>query len=177
MAAGIRWRGREVIGAVDLVHVLVAVALTYALGFERDLRGSPAGDRVFALIGIAAGLVGVFAVNGAPNTLQGVLTGIGFIGAAVVFRQDLGRVQLVRGLTTAGALFAAVAIGAAAGEGRLLLATVATAIALLVLEMRYIRGLMLLDGRRWAGRFRDDEAPAQPLPAAVNRPDRDADDQ
>jgi putative Mg2+ transporter-C (MgtC) family protein len=166
-----------VTGAVDLVHVTVAVALTYALGFERDLRGSAAGDRVFALIGIAAGLTGVFAVNGSPNALQGVLTGIGFIGAAVVFRQDLGRVQLVRGLTTAAALFAAVAIGAAAGEGRLLLATVATAIALLVLEMRYIRVLMLLDGRRWAGRFRDDEAPAQPIPAAAGQPGREPDDQ
>jgi uncharacterized membrane protein YhiD involved in acid resistance len=43
----------------ELVHVLVAVALTYALGFERDLRGSPAGDRVFALLGVAAGIVGV----------------------------------------------------------------------------------------------------------------------
>jgi putative Mg2+ transporter-C (MgtC) family protein len=65
----------------ELVHVLVAVALTYALGFERDLRGSPAGDRVFALLGVAAGIVGVFAVEGSPNALQGVLTGIGFIGA------------------------------------------------------------------------------------------------
>lgn len=57
-------------------------------------------------------------MEGSPNALQGVLTGIGFIGAAVLFRQDLGRVQLVGGLTTAAALFAAVAIGAAAGEGR-----------------------------------------------------------
>ncbi len=52
-------------GAAEIVHLLVAVALTYALGFERDLRGAPAGDRVFALIGAAAGLVGVFAVHGA----------------------------------------------------------------------------------------------------------------
>jgi putative Mg2+ transporter-C (MgtC) family protein len=166
-----------VTGAADLVHVLVAVALTYALGFERDLRGSPAGDRVFALIGVTAGLVGVFATHGAPNALQGVLTGIGFIGAAVVFRQDLGRVQLVRGLTTAAALFAAVAIGAAAGEGRLLLAAVTTAITLLVLEMRYIPGLMLLDGRRWADRFRKDETPARPLAATADGPRREADDQ
>jgi putative Mg2+ transporter-C (MgtC) family protein len=146
------------------MHVLVAMGLTYALGFERDLRGSAAGDRVFALIGIAAGLVGVFAIDGSPNALQGVLTGIGFIGAAVLFRQDLGRVQLVRGLTTAAALFAAVTIGAAAGEGRLLIATAATAITLLVLEVRYIPGLMLLDGRRWTGRFRNDENAPPPLP-------------
>jgi putative Mg2+ transporter-C (MgtC) family protein len=176
---GSAWSSRgdcEVTGAAELVHLLVAVALTYALGFERDLRGSPAGDRVFALIGVAAGLVGVFTVEGSPNALQGVLTGIGFIGAAVLFRQDLGKVQLVRGLTTAAALFAAVAIGAAAGEGRLLLAVIATAVALLVLEMRYIRGLMLLDGRRWATRFRHDETPAVPPEAAAGDAHRDADD-
>jgi putative Mg2+ transporter-C (MgtC) family protein len=157
------------------MHLLVAVALTYALGFERDLRGSSAGDRVFALIGVAAGLTGVFAVNGSPNALQGVLTGIGFIGAAVVFRQDLGEVQQVRGLTTAAALFAAVAIGAAAGEGRLLLAAVATAIALLVLEMRYIPGLMLLDGRRWTHLFREDELPPRPLAHGPDSPGRETD--
>jgi putative Mg2+ transporter-C (MgtC) family protein len=161
----------------DLVHVLVAMGLTYALGFERDLRGSAAGDRVFALIGIAAGLVGVFAIDGSPNALQGVLTGIGFIGAAVLFRQDLGRVQLVRGLTTAAALFAAVTIGAAAGEGRLLIATAVTAITLLVLEVRYIPGLMLLDGRRWTGRFRNDEIPPPPLGRTADDPGKKADSQ
>jgi putative Mg2+ transporter-C (MgtC) family protein len=77
-------------GAAEVVHFLVAVALTYALGFERDLRGASAGDRVFALIGAAAGLVGVFAVTGTPTALQGVLTGIGFIGGGVVFRQEQG---------------------------------------------------------------------------------------
>ena len=153
-------------GVADMIHVVVAASLTYALGFERDLRGSPAGDRVFALIGVGAGVVGVLAVRGAPTALQGVLTGVGFIGAGLVFRQELGKLQLVRGLTTAAAIFAAAAIGAAAGEGRLLLATAATVMALLVLEIRYIKMLSLLEGRRWAGRFRDDEAPPQPGRAA-----------
>jgi putative Mg2+ transporter-C (MgtC) family protein len=163
--------------AADLSHVLVAGGLTYALGFERDLRGSPAGDRVFALIGVAAGLVGVFELNGVPNALQGALTGIGFIGAGVVFRQEQGQMRMVRGLTTAAALFAAVVIGAAAGEGRMLLAIVATAIALLVLEMRYIPGLSLLNGYRWASRFRHDELPAKRRGASADGPDREADDQ
>jgi putative Mg2+ transporter-C (MgtC) family protein len=169
--------GHEVTqGAADVVHLLVAVALTYALGFERDLRGATAGDRVFALIGAAAGLVGVFAVHGAPTALQGALTGIGFIGGGVVFRQEQGQLHLVRGLTTAAALFAAVAIGAAAGEGRLLLATVATAVTLLILELRYTRVLMLLDGRRWASRFRNDEAPPLPRRAEARDPHRREDD-
>jgi putative Mg2+ transporter-C (MgtC) family protein len=162
-------------GAAEATDLLVAVALTYALGFERDVRGASAGDRVFALVGVAAGLVGVFAAHGAPNALQGALTGIGFIGGGVVFRQEQGQLHLVRGLTTAAALFAAVAIGAAAGEGRLLLATVATAVTLLVLEMRYIWVLQLLDGRRWATRFRHDESPPRQRGAAAAGPDHEAD--
>jgi putative Mg2+ transporter-C (MgtC) family protein len=165
---GIR-RGREVTLAVgDVMHLLVAAALTYALGFERDLRGAAAGDRVFALIGAGAGIVGVLAVHGAPTALQGVLTGIGFIGAGLVFRQE--PLPTIRGLTTAAAIFAAAAIGAAAGEGRLLLAAVATAFALLVLEIRYIPVLRVLDGRRWTSRFRHDEWP--PRPGGIAADDR-----
>jgi putative Mg2+ transporter-C (MgtC) family protein len=168
-------RGPKVTPAgADLMHLLVAAALTYALGFERDLRGAPAGDRVFALIGIGAGIVGVLAVHGAPTALQGALTGIGFIGAGLVFRQQQGRLQLIRGLTTAAAIFAAAAIGAAAGEGRLLLATGATALALLVLEMRYIPLLRLLDGRRWTSRFRDDDSPHRPVEVTADDLHREA---
>ena len=162
--------------AADVMHVLVAAALTYALGFERDLRDAPAGDRVFGLIGVGAGIIGVLAVHGAPTALQGALTGIGFIGAGLVFRQQQGHLQLIRGLTTAAAIFAAAAIGAAAGEGRLLLATAATVLALLVLEVRYIPVLRLLDGRRWASRFRNDEWPRQPGEAGSDDPRCEAGD-
>jgi putative Mg2+ transporter-C (MgtC) family protein len=67
-------------------------------------------------------------------------------------------------LTTADAIFAAATIGAVAGEGRLLIAVVATVLEGFVLEgfvleIRHVRVLNMLDGRRWAGRFRDDEAP------------------
>ena len=151
----------ELSGA-DAVHLVIAAALTYLLGFERDLRGAPTGDRVFALVGVGAGVVGIIAQHGAPNVLAGAITGIGFIGGGIVFRQALGSRQVVRGTTTAAAIFAATAIGAAAGQGRLLVAGVATALALFVLEIRHVRWLRLLDGRRWAKYFPDDEAPVQP---------------
>lgn len=95
-------------------------------------------------------IVGVLAVHGAPTALQGALVGIGFIGVGLVFRQPKGRLPLIRNRTTAAAIFAAAAIGAAAGEGRLLLATVGTALALLVLEVRHIPLLRPLDDRSWA---------------------------
>ena len=132
------------------------MALTYALGFERDLRGAPTGDRVFALIGAGTGAVGIIAAHGAPNALAGAITGVGFIGGGLVFRQTLGQNQVLMGITTAAAIFAAAAIGAAAGEGRLLIAAVATALSLLVLEIRHSKVLNLLDGRRYAGKFKQD---------------------
>jgi putative Mg2+ transporter-C (MgtC) family protein len=146
----------------DAAHLVVAVALTYLLGFERDLRGAPTGDRVFALVGAGSGVVGIIAAHGAPNVLAGAITGIGFIGGGLVFRQASGSREVVRGVTTAAAIFAATAIGAAAGQGRLMVAVVATALSLFVLEIRHLRWLSVLDGRRWARYFPDDEAPVVP---------------
>jgi putative Mg2+ transporter-C (MgtC) family protein len=146
-----------VVGGADVVHLVVAVALTYALGFERDLRGAPAGDRVFSLIGAGTGLLGIIAGHGAPTALAGAITGVGFIGGGLVFHQARGREEVVTGLTTAAAIFAAAGIGAAAGLGRLLVATVATALALFTLEIRHARVLRVLDAQRWKDRVRNDE--------------------
>lgn len=139
-------------------HLALAVALTYLLGFERDLRDAAAGDRVFALIGAGSGLIGIIALHGAPNALAGAITGIGFIGGGLVFRQAAGDMEVITGITTAAAIFAAAAIGAAAGEGRMLLAVAGTFLALFVLEIRHISWLSWLDGRHWAGRFADDRS-------------------
>jgi putative Mg2+ transporter-C (MgtC) family protein len=147
------------LSGADAGHLAVAVSLTYALGFERALRGAAAGDRVFSLIGAGSGVVGIIALHGAPNAAAGAITGIGFIGGGMVFRQAVGRSHVVVGLNTAAAIFAAAAIGLAAGQGRLLVAAVTTALAMFVLEIRHVRLLSMLDGRRWSGRFRDDEAP------------------
>lgn len=78
-----------------------------------------------------------------------------------MFRQNAGRGQIVRGVTSAAAIFATAAIGAAAGEGRLILAAVGTGLVLLCLEIPHIPGLRLLDANRWQHRFRP-EQPAVP---------------
>jgi len=57
-----------------LVRVLVAFALTFVLGFERELRGSPAGDRTFSLIGTASAVLGNLAGAGSPNAIAGAVT-------------------------------------------------------------------------------------------------------
>jgi putative Mg2+ transporter-C (MgtC) family protein len=142
-----------------LIRLTVAFGLTFAIGYERELRGSPAGDRTFSLIGVGSALVGILAAAGAPNALAGVVTGIGFIGGGIVFRQAVHGGEVVRGVTTAATIFATAAIGAAAGEGWLLVALVGTGMVLLTLELRNLPLIKLLDARRAAHLFKEDETP------------------
>ena len=140
------------------VHLLVAFGLTYLLGFEREIRGSTAGDRTFALVGMGSALIGYLALFGAPNALAGVVTGIGFLGAGVIIHgggDGEGR-GMVRGVTTAATFFLASAVGAAAGQGQLLFATEATVLTLFMLEVPHIPLLRFLDGHYWSMRFRND---------------------
>jgi putative Mg2+ transporter-C (MgtC) family protein len=129
------------------------------------VRGAAAGDRVFCMIGTGSGVIGIIATHGAPNALAGAITGVGFIGGGLVFRQATGRHQMVVGLNTAAAIFACAAIGAAAGQGRLLVAGFATLLTAFVLEIRHIHLLNMLDGRRWTGKIPDDDiAPDESTP-------------
>jgi putative Mg2+ transporter-C (MgtC) family protein len=141
-----------------LVRMAVALVLTYALGFEREIRGSSAGDRTFALVGMGSAAIGYLALGGAPNALAGVVTGIGFLGAGVIIHGGATGDSMVRGVTTAAAIYLAAAVGAAAGQGELLLATVTTAAAILVLEARHLRWLRVFDGRRLASRVAHDDS-------------------
>jgi putative Mg2+ transporter-C (MgtC) family protein len=151
-------------------RLLLAFALTYALGFEREVRGSSAGDRTFAMIGVAGAMIGIFAGLNAPTALAGAVTGVGFIGAGLLFRQPLvpsgstsaeqhgaNRAAILHGVTTAAAIVAAAMIGAAAGEGLPQVAIAGTVLVLLSLELRYIPFLRVLDARRWYPYFRNDD--------------------
>jgi len=139
---------------------MLAFALTFVIGFERELRGSPAGDRTFSLIGVGSALIGVLASQaGALSILSGAVTGVGFLGAGLLFRQQDQPLGTMHGVTTAATIIGAAGIGAAAGEGQVWLCCVATTLMLLVLEIRYIPGLRVLDARRWSHKFRSDSDP------------------
>jgi putative Mg2+ transporter-C (MgtC) family protein len=153
------------LSGADVGHLAMAAGLTYALGFERAVRGAAAGDRVFCMIGTGSGVIGLIATHGAPNALAGAITGVGFIGGGLVFRQAAGRRQTVVGLNTAAAIFACAAIGAAAGQGRLLVAGFATVLTAFVLEIQHIRVLSMLDGRHWTAKVRDDDVPPDDEPS------------
>jgi putative Mg2+ transporter-C (MgtC) family protein len=139
-----------------VIRVAVAFGLTFVLGFEREIRGSAAGDRTFSLIGVGTAVIGVLSAQGAPNILTGAVTGVGFIGAGLLFRQTDHDIGVVHGITTAATILAAAGIGAVAGEGELTLAALATGLVLLALEIRYIPFVRVLDARRWSDRFKSD---------------------
>jgi len=143
-----------------VARLLLAFALTYVLGFERELRGSPAGDRTFSLIGVAGAVIGLLAVHGTPTALAGAATGVGFIGAGLVFRRNGPDLSVVHGVTTAATILGAAAIGAAAGIGQPVVAVTAALLVLFALEVRYLPVLRVLDARRYADRFRSDTDPA-----------------
>jgi putative Mg2+ transporter-C (MgtC) family protein len=142
-----------------LLRVIVALGLAYVVGFERELRGSPAGDRTFALIGVAAAALTAAVYRTSPQAIAGIVTGVGFVGAAVLFRTGDA---LIRGITTASAIFAVAAIGVVVGTGHYILAAVTTLAVLAVLELRYISWLSRIDARRYAARFRNDWDPPPP---------------
>jgi putative Mg2+ transporter-C (MgtC) family protein len=138
-----------------LPRIALGFVLAYILGFERQLRGAPAGDRTFALVGAAAAAITAVAHSNSPQTVAGVVTGIGFIGGGVVFHMQGG---LIRGITTAASIFAIAAVGIVIGYGHLLLGTVVAGAVLLTLEIPHIRFLKWLDARNYEDKFAMDEA-------------------
>jgi len=140
-------------------RVMTGFALAFLIGFERKLRGSPAGDRTFALVGTGTAALTAVSFAVSPQAVAGAITGIGFIGAGIVFH---GQNDLVKGLTTAAAIFVTAAIGVVVGSGHLAVGAVTAVVVVLTLELRYIPGLGLLDARRYEARFRSDRDPPDP---------------
>ena len=148
-----------------LGRIAAAFALAFVLGFERELRGAPAGDRTYALVGTAAAAVTAVCIDRSPQAVAGVLTGIGFVGAGMVFRGTGG---MLKGVTSAATLLGVVAIGVVAGTGHVGLAAAVAALILVDLEIRHLPLLRVLDGRRYASRMKtDDDMPGRPSPRSA----------
>jgi putative Mg2+ transporter-C (MgtC) family protein len=139
---------------VLLERIGLAFVLCFALGFEREVRGAPAGDRTYAMVGTASAAVTAVAFIQSPQAIAGVLTGVGFIGGGMVWQGSMG---MIKGITSAATLFTVVAIGVVAGSGHSGLAIGVTALILLDLELRHIPVLKLLDARRYVGMLKDDD--------------------
>jgi putative Mg2+ transporter-C (MgtC) family protein len=141
---------------VNVGRVVLAFALSFAIGFERELRGSAAGDRTYALVGTGAAAITAVTLRASPQAVAGAVTGVGFIGAGLVFRRAPSD---IRGITSAACIFAVAGLGVVAGAGHWVLAVVVCAVILVDLEIRNIPFLNRLDARRYHARLRDDLAP------------------
>jgi putative Mg2+ transporter-C (MgtC) family protein len=147
----------------ELVGKLLLAAFCGAIvGWQRDRHQYVAGLRTMALVATGASLF--TAVNetlGVDRIAANIVTGIGFLGAGIIFREG----ATVRGITTAATLWSVAAIGVAIGADLYLVALVATALVFIILEMRpvseYLSGrrpkLPLLDALRRGWPSTDDE--------------------
>jgi len=131
---------------VIVVRILGALAIGAAIGFERTFHGRPAGFRTHALVCVASALlmlitvyqdewmtrVTIEAIRTDPTRMaQGIMTGIGFLGAGVIFKEGL----TVRGLTTAASIWMTASIGILVGIGFWMPALVGSTATLVVLSL------------------------------------------
>ena len=140
--------------AVITVRILGALVIGAMIGFERSYHGRPAGFRTHALVCIASALlmvvtvyqnewmtsISIDAIRTDPTRMaQGIMTGIGFLGAGVIFKEGLS----VRGLTTAASIWVTAAIGILVGVGFWFPAILGAAATLSILALfRFIEAKM-----------------------------------
>src|SRR6202171_1835613 len=102
-----------------------ALILGAVLGLNRELHGKPAGLRTHGLVSLGAAVATIVALglpgesremdpNAISRVLQGILTGIGFLGAGVILRDPTGHVT---GLTTAATIWMCAVLGIVCGLG------------------------------------------------------------
>ena len=123
-----------------LPRLLVALLLGLALGVERERRRKPAGLRTHTVVCLSTATLMAAAellqdretgVVGDPTRMsQGILTGIGFIGAGTVVRQR----NMVTGITTAATIWLTAAVGMLTGAGFFVLAVALTGFSLVALN-------------------------------------------
>src|SRR5690606_31690393 len=122
-----------------VLRLTMAIALGAAIGYERERRGKAAGLRTHMLVSLGAAifilapLQSGMQVADTSRVLQGIIAGIGFLGAGAIIK--FNDHATVKGLTTAASIWVAAAIGIAAGMGREATAVVSTLAVLFILAI------------------------------------------
>jgi len=123
------------------LRLAVATVIGGIFGLDRDLHGKPTGVRTLGIVGLGSALVVVACMdmsasirgdfNAVSRVIQGVLTGIGFLGAGVIVRGI--RQSRVHGLTTAACTWLVACLGVVCGFASWPVIVIAVGLALLVL--------------------------------------------
>ena len=126
----------------DVFMRLAAAVLAGAIiGFDREVRNKPAGLRTMALVSLGSAVFVLATVPAASpdsssRVIQGVITGVGFLGAGSIIR---GRTEAsIRGLTTAASIWLAAAVGVASGLAFWPLVLISCCLGLLILVLEPI---------------------------------------
>ena len=128
--------------ALVVVRVLAATLLGAIVGIERERAGKPAGLRTHMLVSLGTAVVVMacsasgIGLDGLSRVIQGIVTGLGFIGAGTILK--LSEQREIKGLTTAAGLWMTAAIGVAVGLGILGLALIGTVVTLLILALEHL---------------------------------------
>ena len=120
-----------------ILRLLAATIFGAIVGFEREHAGKPAGLRthtlvclgttVFVLVCTSAGM----SSDGLSRVIQGIVTGIGFIGAGTILK--VNEEHRIKGLTTAAGVWMTAAIGVGVGLGSIGVAALSTLLAIIIL--------------------------------------------
>ena len=165
----------ELITPSDIVlRLVVATVAGVILGLNRDLHDKPAGVRTMGVIALAAACAVLCVLLADPSdgalsrVIQGLVTGIGFVGAGVILHTPGDR--RVHGLTTAASTWFAVAVGILSAVGLWWVLLVAGLLCLLLL-------IFGRDAELWMHRLIGGPPPDMPaLPDAPDRPSNDRGD-
>ena len=124
--------------------VLFAFGLGALVGLEREFRGHEAGIRTTAIVCAGSALFGQVSISlGDTRIAAGVVQGIGFLGAGVVFQRG----NSVKGITTAATVWAMAAVGLIVASELWVLALLTTGTILLVLEFAPVSNAILRHSR------------------------------
>jgi len=148
MDVGTQW---AIVGRIALAALLGA-----AIGLEREYRGYPAGVRTMALVCMGSALFADMSrVYGGDDRIAAqIVSGIGFIGAGLIFREGYS----VKGVTTAATIWATAAVGVALGAEAYIIAIFGTVFAVVLLELRIVTKNIRPDARNGYGQDPEDNA-------------------
>jgi putative Mg2+ transporter-C (MgtC) family protein len=125
--------------ATLVTRMVIAMILGAVIGAQREATGKPAGLRTHMLVAMGGALFVLAPVqsgmdlDGMSRVIQGIVTGIGFIGGGAILK--LQEQRAIEGLTTAAGIWITAAVGIAAGLGRWGLAVISTILTWITLSL------------------------------------------